>query len=217
LKNRLAVFVAACGLLSSAQSASAILINQIDTFHDGTRAGWDGGITYTNVATGGPAGDGDRYFRAATTGSHMGTRNDAQWSGDYLAAGVSRLEMDFRNEGTTSLSMRVMFLAQGFADSWTSTTAFVVPADGHWHHAVFEINPTDLTNVGSGLFPYESALANVTRLLIRHDPGSPSGPTQSVNVTASLGIDNIRAVPEPGSAALLTAMGLLSLRRRARK
>ncbi len=206
--------VCVVGVSCLTQAASAILINQIDTFQSGDLAGWNGGITYTNAPSGGPAGDGDRYLRASTAGSHMGTRNDFQWAGNYLAAGVSRIEMDLRNEGSTVLSMRLMFLAQGVADSWTSTTAFVVPTGGEWHHAVFEISPSALTNVGSGLFPYENALSNVTRLLLRHDPGTPSPPTQSVNVTAALGIDNIRAVPEPTVAMLAASMAAVALLRR---
>jgi hypothetical protein len=68
----------------------------LDTFQGGTLLGWGGGASPTNIATGGPAGAGDRYLQV--TGSGAGgaggvpaTSNGVQWSGNYSAAGVTAI------------------------------------------------------------------------------------------------------------------------------
>src|SRR5688500_16552807 len=90
------VAVLACSLLLTS-TASAVTFGQLDNFQSGTTAGWDHGSRSdnppTDIPTGGPAGAGDRFLRNVSQGSGAGSRqvmfNQAQWTGNYSAAGVT--------------------------------------------------------------------------------------------------------------------------------
>jgi hypothetical protein len=65
-----------------------------------------------NIANGGPAGVGDHFLLITANGSagadgRITVFNRSQWAGNFLAAGVSAIEMDLKNFGTTPLSIRV--------------------------------------------------------------------------------------------------------------
>ena len=69
------------------------------------------------------------------------------------------------------------------------------------------------TSGGSG--SVNDTLAGVTNVLIKHDYATPTGAGgHPPHVTATLGLDNITAVPEPSSLALLGLGGLMLIRRR---
>ena len=85
-------------VLLSAPSALAVTFGQVDTFQDGTVMGWQTGPTDpsppANIPNGGPLGAGDRYMLLTSSGSlgvggKLVVHNQAQWSGNYTAAGVT--------------------------------------------------------------------------------------------------------------------------------
>jgi hypothetical protein len=107
------------------RSAAAIPIGP-DTFEDGTTNNWLVNLlgmdptapVPVNVPTGGPAGVDDAYMLLTSTGgvgegSRLAVLNVAQWSGNYIAAGLSAVTMDLLNVGSTDLSLRVLFQAVG--------------------------------------------------------------------------------------------------------
>src|SRR6187402_2819642 len=101
-------------LFWAARSARAIVPGQIDTFEDGTLMGWANGVPeYLTNVTGGPGGPGDHYLRLIADGVGQGGRlttfNINQWLGNYIAASVTAIALDLRNEGATSLSIRLAF------------------------------------------------------------------------------------------------------------
>ena len=168
-----------------------------------------------NVATGGPAGAGDHFLQlTAVGGIGAGNRltviNPAQWAGDYEAAGVTGIAMDVFNPGNTNLALRLLF-EDPFPPSnqAVSSSAIPLPAGSCWTHVVFPITPGDVTAV---LGSVDAALSNATTIRIFHAttaafPGDP--------IVAQLGVDNIRAVPEPSVAMLLAlALGGLAIGRR---
>ena len=70
--------------LAAGHSASAIMIDQIDDFQDGTTAGWSHGNPSSpnppaNVPTGGPAGEGDAYLQNVSIGSRRRPTAAAAW------------------------------------------------------------------------------------------------------------------------------------------
>ena len=195
-----------------------------DDFEDGTTQGWTvsggpGGGTHpappANVPTGGPAGDEDAFLRlTALGGSGSGSRlsvfNLSQWTGDYLAAGITAITMDVNNTGENALVLRLLLVnfAAGGAPTDTAVTLSPVnvPAGSGWMSVVF-----DLTNLTAETGTTEGALGDVNELRLFHNPdpafGGPFvGPPA---VVATLGVDNIQAVPEASTVLLLLVGGIM--------
>jgi len=212
------------GLLYPALAA-AVTVGQVDTFENGTTEGWTVAVLGSPhpappevVATGGPAGADDAFLRVyavggGAAGSRLTVLNPVQWGGDYPAAGVTSIAMDVVNPGATDLLLRLLFenpaAGPPTAAAYSADPIFL-PSGGGWTSVVFSVTAGDLLpEVGS----VDAALAGATVLRIFHAaaddfPGEP--------IVAILGIDNVRAIPEPGISTLLAA-GLASLARRRRR
>jgi hypothetical protein len=208
-----------CGLLGALAPvpAAGIVLGQTDDFQTGTVQGWVGGASPTNVPNGGPAGAGDRYLRLSSSSSNLGTNNTVQWTGNYSAAGVARLNFHLNNLGANPLALRISLFGPG--GTFTTTDEVVLPAGFGWVSVEFSLEASEFTQM-AGFGTLAQTLGNVSTLLIRHDPDpiSPSG--QSNPVTGMLGIDNVVALPEPGAgpglAAGAAALTWLARRRRRR-
>jgi hypothetical protein len=212
-------------------TARAVSVGQIDDFEDGTLQGWMMGsnnITathMTNITDGGPAGVGDNFLQVVshetevTGGGRLAFFNKAQWTGDYLGAGITAIAMDVNNfSSSEALNLRLA-INGGFLDSsfnviggLFATSASVSLGSGRgWVHVVFSLVPGDLTAVSgrSGTTGNNvlETLANVTELRLLNSANPDwTGPL----VSATLGIDNVWAVPLP-PAALLFGSGLVGL------
>jgi hypothetical protein len=210
--------------LAAPRLAAGVTLGQLDSFEDGTAQNWVVGLLASshpappaNFATGGPAGAGDHFLQVTAVGgvgagNRLTVINPAQWAGDYEAAGVTGIAMDVFNLGNTNLALRLLFedpVAGPPSNQAVSSSAISLPAASGWTHVVFPITPGDLTAV---LGSVDAALANASAIRIFHAttatfPGNP--------IVAQLGVDNIRAVPEPAAATLLAvALGGLALVRR---
>jgi len=228
--RRLLTSVLVCTVLGFVP-AGAVTITQIDTFQDGTTNGWiinllgmgnpPANTIPSNVATGGPAGAGDRYLLLRSSGIEgaPGGRlvgiNASQWTGDYLAAGITGLVMDVNNFGPTDLVLRL--LIAGPANPMgppfnivVSTNGVPVPNGSGWTRISFPIGLSAFDALSGTV---AGALTNAIELRIFHNPFA-SDPAAAV--VASLGVDNISAVPEPESLLLIAAgcfvLGLLRRR-----
>ena len=204
-------------------SALAVVDAQIDTFESGTTAGWSTGAPDPsppqNVPTGGPDGTDDNFLQLTSTGTvgpggRLAAFNPAQWSGDYTAAGIGGILVDVNNLGPNDLSLRLLFAdapGQTFTNGAVSTDPVVVPAGSGWVTAFFPIAASDLTAVTG---TPSQALAATERLWILHN-GAASFPPPGI--AATLGVDNVEALPEPSaSAALGAGLALLAGLDRAR-
>ena len=75
---------------------AGITAGQVDDFQDGTTQNWSGAPNMLSVVGGGQGGAGDLYLQVTSVGgsgpgSRMAFKNDAQWTGDYGAAGITAM------------------------------------------------------------------------------------------------------------------------------
>ncbi len=213
----------------SAGRASAASIGLVDTFEDGTTANWlinllgmgNNAFQPVNVPTGGPAGLDDNYMLMRSSGlpgpgGRLVALNPAQWAGDYVAAGITKISMDVNNLGGTDLFLRLLFEDPMGAppENEAFTTSVFLPAGSGWTHISFLVDPGSLiVEEGSAL----AALQNATILRLFSNPEA-EGPDEADPIAAMLGVDNIEAVatPEPSSLILL-ATGVAAVYRRSRR
>jgi hypothetical protein len=203
------------GLLFCISPAGAVSIGQTDNFQDGTTMDWSNGdvigsIPVTNISTGGPAGAGDSYIRLTADGSGSGGKltawNRTQWLGNYIAAGVTAIEVDLLNQSAVTLSIRLAFKngpGGGASAPGYMTQAIVLPVASGWQHATLSLSNLIAVNNPA---PWSSFFIGEVRFIHSVGTTSLSGST----VVGQLGIDNVHAVPEPTTMTLLTG-GLLVL------
>ncbi|HMP60452.1 MAG TPA: PEP-CTERM sorting domain-containing protein [Gemmatales bacterium] len=209
------IFALTLLFMGSAAAQAQIPLYQLDDFQDFTTQGWTNGpVPPPTNQDGGPLGAGDRFLRVDSGtfggGPRLAVFNLSQWIGDYTANGITGLQMDLRNFTNDPLSIRIGLRQSNgnqFTPGYVSSTPFILPADGEWHTAFFGIDAGSLT----GLFspdPLATFLQNVGELRIIHNPSvSLIGAVGNFQV----GVDNIVAVPEPGTIALLGVAGVAGL------
>ena len=202
------VAFAALGCLIATPARGAIVFGQVDDFENGTSMGWDEGFSPnapTAVASGGERGTGDAYLRNVSSGGFgAGSKqvmfNLSQWTGNYNAAGVTRLRAWVANFGPDPLHLRVTF-ASGI-NQFSSTNAIELAPNGVWRRASFDLTDAALTRVGgAGAVTASEALSNVTELRILSSLIPAHGrdpPVEASNST--LGVDDVRALRPEGDA-----------------
>lgn len=204
-------------LLASALAspAAAVTLGQSDDFQDGTSEAWRIGQTTSvpvNVADGGPAGTGDAYLRFDSGGVGVASRhvffNWQQWAGDYQSAGVSAVSFDAINLSTSEtlfVRLAVGDAERGSSGTWfTSTDPVALTPGSGWQSLSLSLAESDLTLTRGGA-SYSDVLSSVVSLRIL---SAENVSLQGDQITASIGVDNITAVPEPG--VLTMAMSFLA-------
>jgi hypothetical protein len=154
--------------------------------------------------------------------SRLTVLNGSQWTGNYLAAGVSLITMDVINLGQTDLYLRLMFedpLLGPPTNIAYSTNSIFLPAGSGWTTVGFIVVPESLT---PGLGSVNGALTGTTAIRLYHsqNPGFPNPVFPIDPVNGQLGVDNIRAsaIPEPATTFLLgTGLAALAVKLRKRK
>ena len=211
-------------LLVLAWPTEAITFGQVDRFNTDTQ-NWSVGSgnapSLTQEATGGVGGSNDGYLQIHRDSSfHVATFNTTQWAGDYSSENVKTIAADF-NVIATDLPLGIRIVLYGPGGSFTSKDP--VPVSSGWRMARFGLTDADLVPLagvgqnwpGGGTGILADTLAAVSRLQIRNDardlPTSIGGHPQ--HVIATLGIDNIRAIPEPTALSLLACGAFMLCRR----
>ncbi|MEP6699126.1 MAG: PEP-CTERM sorting domain-containing protein [Verrucomicrobiota bacterium] len=208
-----AIFILAIFLCS--RVASAVVIGQQDDFQNLSTSNWDNGEIIGTTApmvvpTGGPAGAGDAFLRITSDGSGSGGKltvwNREQWLGNYIAAGVTSIEVDLRNSSAVALTIRLAFkTGPGNAASGFLSLPMNLAVGSGWQHFSISLDPANLIPVGNP-GPWSTFFIGEVRFI--HAPGT--GSLSGTPVIGQLDLDNIRAVPEPTAFALL-AIGFVAI------
>jgi hypothetical protein len=206
-------------IMATATAAQAVSLGQTDDFEDLTTQNWGigaAGAQPTVVPSGGPVDDG-AFLTYNSDGSgntgRMLIANSDQWSGDYLAAGVSAITFDVQNLNTAqTLNLRVALgtsTNSRSGDWFASTLSVDIAPTTDWTQITLPITAGDLTSVvGAGTA--SDVLSSVVAIRILSS-AAPSA--RGDQIAASISVDNITATPEPASA-ILVASALLLIRRR---
>ncbi len=191
------IFPIAVGLAVS--HAFAIAPYSLDTFQNGTLSGWSGSTQASTlpsiVSTGGPAGANDKYLRVksnggTTAGGKLSIHNETQWAGDYVTNKITAVELDVKNEGTTTIKYR--FVIEGISGArFVSTVPVTITPNSGWIHIAFPINSSSMT-LTQGAGTLNECIATGYRIWLRHsDTASNNGSA----IVAQIGVDNIFAIP----------------------
>lgn len=201
----------------SVAAHGAVTVNQLETFT--SLGGWTSGNPNPNppslLADSGPLGPGDSALMVASNGgSGAGGKllsfNRTVWAGDYTGNGIISITADFRNQGSTALSMRLAFNGPG---GWFVTQAAAVPAFVGWVPRSFDIRSASLLPTDALSTDAAATMANVSEMRILH---SSAPDHQAAQLSGSFLVDNIRAIPEPGLFAVSVISGMILMARRHR-
>ena len=210
--------------LGASQSALALSAGQTDTFSGPSLDNWfAGGITGNvppsppqAVSSGGPGGASDAFMLiTALGGTGAGSRlvviNAAQWAGNYLGSGIPAIAMDLKNFGDTDLTIRLLFedpVGGPPADEAVTTAGVFLAAGSGWTHATFNVSPASFTALSGSV---TTLLGQTTIIRIIDAPTA----ADAISLVGKLGVDNVTAVPEPETYALMLAgLALLGWRKR---
>ena len=211
-----AALVAAFTAVICPSARALITTSSLDDFSTST-GGWkigNAGIQPARIAAAGPDSQIGYLSHLSDGGSANGKwlmwSDESKWQGDYFSAGVTGISLWANvSAGSSPVSMRIAFDGPG---GWFASSAQSVGAG--WANYTFAITPANFTYVsssgGTGLF--SNTLAGVTRFEILAGGGSVSyrGNGDIVQAGTSVNtvlIDNVGAVPEPSTMALLLMTG----------
>jgi len=202
--------------VDNVKASAAVTVGWIDTFQYGTLQNWDAGLGGIEppfppeiIPGGGPGGAGDAFMQITGLGgtSNPGSRlsvvnRNAQWSGNYLAAGVNFITMSLKNTGPSDLVVRVMIGDVAAAGSniplniAVSKDSVVLPAGGGWVAATFNITPSRLAAArGNVATAVATALSNAGELRVIHNLTATYPPP---TIIGRLAVDNIHAERRSG-------------------
>jgi hypothetical protein len=180
---------------------SQVTAGQVDNFEDGTTQGWIHGGASSNPPTNQSVGgtDGNFLRNPSSGGSGAGSRhallNRTQWIGDFVSAGIPSITMDVRNNGATTLNLRLAFASQSAFSSivphWVSTNSIDIAVGSGWTTITF---PIDVASMSQSPFAQPDTYANVMGACVQMRIISSAALNHKGDlIVGELDIDNITA------------------------
>ena len=226
-------------LLAIAGSASAaITVGNIDDFSTTSENWFRGNNAPVQSTEVGPDAAAGVLSMAADGAGSMGRiqmwSNEADWTGDYNAAGVTGIEMWVKNPGTSDLALRLAFGGTGdggglVGDYWYSDAQTVVSGSA-WSKLTFSLSDTFTGTSHAGGLPtgtFDDTLDSVFRMLVVSATNAPpvtggfDADGKRIHFRGDLAVadvrfDDIKAIPEPATLGLIGSFGVavLFIRRR---
>ena len=213
-------WIATLALTLATTPAQAVTLGPINDFQDGTEQGWSSaaipGRTNPNPPTnrsGGRGGTSDLFLEiTGNGGSRAGSKlvsfnSSSTWTGDYLSLGITSIEMYVANLSLPEVALSLRLQVDGPGGTFVSADPVSLPGapTDTWMKASFGLSAAELTGGGD----LAATLAAVSLIRLMHNPlAAPSNTAPAID--ASIGIDDLRTVPEPSTALLLTG-GLVAL------
>ena len=157
-------------------------------------AGWGGGSVTTNPGTGGLFGAGDGFLLVSVPGpfpANLGVMGPTpDYIGNWTAAGVTQVRF-WLNDVNAQDPLEIHFAIGNalLGNFWQCNTGFIPPPN-QWAPFVVDLtDPSNFSFIGVGAAPFDSALMNVDRILVRHDRAPFS--KQPDTVVGDFGIDGV--------------------------
>ncbi len=194
----LAVLMASCSA-----AALAVTLLQKDEFEAGALHGWEKGLPISAITN--PGG----YLEYASSGnsgpgSRMVVLNEAQWTGNYVTAGVDAIKLDARNAGSTTLRLRVVVRDAASGDdggtAYVSATPLVLNAGSGWVTHTFLFSDLVLASDSAGSATKTQVLQNVQQVRII---SATQTNFRGDQIAATLNLDNIQAEAEGGPGGVV--------------
>ena len=212
-------------VLQATPAIGAVTLGQVEDFSAGV-GGWSEGGPSPNppaVIVGGGPDATDHLQNISSGGGGAGSRlamfnTSPLWTGDYT--GIGGISLAARNSSAgTAINLRLAFDGPG---GWWATDAVVLAADNTWMTVTFDLAETSLNYVSGGTGNYTDTFSGVTEFEIFSACGAlfvgggGTGIVRGDGIDATLGIDNITAVPEPSAMMIAALSSLLLMGRRRR-
>jgi hypothetical protein len=192
-------------------ASAAISLSSADTF-TADNEGWQvGGAGVQPSYNSGNSFNGQPGFLShysdggGANGKWLMWSAQADWTGDYAAAGVAGISFWANVTSGANIDMRVAISGTGGVFS-TNPITFASGSD--WTKYTFNLEASSMNYVGGGTNDFASTLSSVNKLEIFGGAGNPvfkssnGGFAEAGTSGNTISIDNVAAIPEPFTSAI---------------
>jgi flagellar hook capping protein FlgD len=193
----LAIVIAAlsAAVLAPATACANPVLGFIEEFPGTSVGSFSGGTPFSNPGTGGYLGPADGFLLLENTApAALGSRGTGlEYAGNWTAAGITQIRVWLNDVGADDpldIHLSIGNGTAGTANFWQYDVGFSPPLHA-WGEYVMDLSGTNWTRIlGSGTF--SSALTNVDRVHLRHDPPPFAMiPNQPDAIAGDVGIDHL--------------------------
>jgi hypothetical protein len=155
---------------------------------------WTGGAAHVNLGTGGVGGAGDGFLLISTaTAGRLGTYSDAaEYTGDWIAAGVRSVKLWLNDVGAEDPVEIHVGIGVSNLNFWQYDVGFR-PPHGAWQQFVVDLGDSTRFTQLFGTASFSAALQTANKIHFRHDLAPfPPEPNQEPDlIAADVGIDRL--------------------------